>query len=69
MNPLKVENIFSQKCICTGCWWLTPVIPTTQEAEIRRIEFRSQNLSQDKFLRSYLKKTHHKRGLVELLKV
>jgi hypothetical protein len=25
-----------------GYWWLTPVILTTQEAEIRRIEVQSQ---------------------------
>jgi hypothetical protein len=25
-----------------GCWWLTPVILATQEAEIRKIEIRSQ---------------------------
>jgi hypothetical protein len=25
-----------------GCWWLTPVILATQEAEIRRIAVRSQ---------------------------
>jgi hypothetical protein len=25
-----------------GCWWLTPIILATQEAEIRRIEFQSQ---------------------------
>jgi hypothetical protein len=25
-----------------GCRWLTPVIPATQEAEIRRIKVRSQ---------------------------
>jgi hypothetical protein len=26
----------------SGCWWLTPVILATQEAEIRRIMVRSQ---------------------------
>jgi hypothetical protein len=26
----------------SGCPWLMPVIPITQEAEIRRIEIRSQ---------------------------
>jgi hypothetical protein len=28
--------------IMAGCWWLRPIIPSTQEAEIRRIEVRSQ---------------------------
>jgi hypothetical protein len=28
--------------IPTGCRWLTPVIPATQKAEIRRIEVQSQ---------------------------
>jgi hypothetical protein len=36
-------------------WWHTPVILATQEAEIRRLEVRSQ------FGRPYLKKTHHKK--------
>jgi hypothetical protein len=31
-----------QKYSSTGHWWLTPVIPATQEAEIRRIEVQSQ---------------------------
>jgi hypothetical protein len=26
----------------TGLWWLTPVIPATQEAELRRITVQSQ---------------------------
>jgi hypothetical protein len=35
------------RCITQGfnddqCWWLTPVIPATKEAEIRRIEVQSQ---------------------------
>jgi hypothetical protein len=48
--------------------WLTPVILATQEADIRRIAVRSQpgqivckTLSQ--------RKAHHKKGLVEWLKV
>jgi hypothetical protein len=43
-----------------GLQWLTPVIPATQEAEIRRIA--DQTLS---------RKTHHtkKKGLVEWLKM
>jgi hypothetical protein len=35
---LPKQNISSQ----AGRWWLTPVILATQEAEIRRIEIRSQ---------------------------
>jgi hypothetical protein len=32
-----------KKCkTLAGCWWLTPAILATQEAEIRRIEVRSQ---------------------------
>jgi hypothetical protein len=27
-----------EKTASAGCWWLTLVIPATQEAEIRRIE-------------------------------
>jgi hypothetical protein len=37
-----------------------PVILATQEAEIRRIKVQSQPI---------LKKTHHKKGLVEWIKV
>jgi hypothetical protein len=50
-----------------GCQWLMPAILATQEVKIRGIEVQSwlgqivlENLSQ---------KTHHKRGLVEWLKV
>jgi hypothetical protein len=43
-----------------------PVILATQEAEIRRIEFRGQ-LGQEK-PRSCLRSTQHKNGLAELLK-
>jgi hypothetical protein len=45
-----------------GIWWLTPVILATQEAESRRIAVRSQP-------RQILEKTHHKKGLVEWLKM
>jgi hypothetical protein len=44
--------------------WLTPIILATQEAEIRRITVRSQPGGK-KFLRPYLKKIHHKKGLAE----
>jgi hypothetical protein len=49
--------------------WLTPTILSTQEAEIRRIVFRSQPAQ---IVRMWLKKTHHthkKVGLMEWLKV
>jgi hypothetical protein len=51
-----------------GCWWLTPVILTTQEAEIRKIAVQSQpwsNSSQD----SISIKLFPKKGLVQWLKV
>jgi hypothetical protein len=39
LYPLIVQ----QKNIkCAGCWWLTPVILPTQEAEIRRIMVQNQ---------------------------
>jgi hypothetical protein len=43
-----------------------PVILATREAEIRRITVGSQP---GQFVRTYLKKTHHKKGLMEWLKV
>jgi hypothetical protein len=45
-----------------------PVIPATQEAEIRMIMVRSQPQANSS-LRPYLEKTHHKKGLAEWLKV
>jgi hypothetical protein len=47
----------------TGCWWLTPVILATQEAEIRRIVVPSQSGSI--VLKTLSQKTLHKKGLVE----
>jgi hypothetical protein len=47
--------------------WLTPVIPATQEAEMRRMAVRSQ--PQQIVLKTLSRKTHHKKGLVEWLKV
>jgi hypothetical protein len=32
--PLKVQDL-------AGCWWLTPIILATREAEIRRITVQS----------------------------
>jgi hypothetical protein len=51
-----------------GHWWPASVILATQEAKIRRIVVQSQpeqNSSQDLIS----KKTHHKKGLVEWLKM
>jgi hypothetical protein len=44
-----------------------PIILATQEAEIRRILVQSQ--PRQIFMRPYLEKIHHKKGLVEWLKV
>jgi hypothetical protein len=41
------------------CWWLTPVILVTQEAEIRRITVQSQPGKQ--FVRLYLENTQYKK--------
>jgi hypothetical protein len=43
-----------RKTTVAGCWWLTPVILASREAEIRRIEVQSQhqvNSSQDPILK------------------
>jgi hypothetical protein len=51
-----------------GCWWLTPIILATQEAEIRRIAIQSQ--SRQVILGDpILKKSITKKGLAEWLKV
>jgi hypothetical protein len=45
---LALQDILPEGCCYlkihteSRCWWLTPVIIATQEAEIRRIEVRSQ---------------------------
>jgi hypothetical protein len=58
---------FLKCCQRTRHWWLTPVILATQEAEIRRIEIQSQ-LGQTVH-ETLFQKAHHKKALVEWLKV
>jgi hypothetical protein len=52
-----------------GTWWFMSVILATQEAEIRRIAVQSQPRQIIHEILPYLKKIHHKKGLVEWLKV
>jgi hypothetical protein len=40
---LKSVWRFLKKLKIAKCWWLTPIILATQEAEIRRIKVRSQS--------------------------
>jgi hypothetical protein len=47
--------------------WLTPVIPATQEPEIRRITIQSQ--PGQTVCQTLSQKTHHKKVLVEWTKV
>jgi hypothetical protein len=49
------------------CWWFTPLILATQKAEIRRIMV--QNQPRQTVLKTCLDKTHHKKVLIEWLKV
>jgi hypothetical protein len=61
-----VTNIGAAKCNDdAGQQWLTPVILATQEAKIRRI-IQSQPWQ---FVRPYLKNNHHRKGMVEWLKL
>jgi hypothetical protein len=50
-----------------GGWWLTSVIPATQEAEIRRTMVQSQ--PEQIVLETLSRETLHKKGLVEWLEV
>jgi hypothetical protein len=61
-------KIKQNRIICAWHWWLTPVIPATQESKIRRIEGQSQP-RQNSSTRPCLKKNLHKKGLVQWLKV
>jgi hypothetical protein len=62
-----IEQHSLKKDNSAGRWWLTHVILTAQEGEIRRITVQSQ--SRQIVLETLSRKTHHKNGLVEWLKV
>jgi hypothetical protein len=53
--------------LLAGCWWLTPVILATQEAEIRRTKVQSQ--SQQIVHKTLSQNYPSQKGLVEWLKV
>jgi hypothetical protein len=42
-SNLTPSLLIIKKCRISGCRWFTPVILTTQEAEIRQFEVRSQS--------------------------
>jgi hypothetical protein len=41
-NEQKLHSGNQETAVRAGCWWLTPVVLATQEAEIRRITVESQ---------------------------
>jgi hypothetical protein len=57
-------RFFQQRSKCQ-CWWFTPVIPATQEAEIRRIAVGSQP---GQVCETLSRKYPSQKGLVEWLK-
>jgi hypothetical protein len=64
-NPFKPQfHQTNRKAIQAGHWWLTPVNLATQEAEIRKMEVRSQPQANSS-KHPIPKKTHHKKKLVE----
>jgi hypothetical protein len=69
LSPIGLHirrNLF-KPLMLVRCWRLTPIIPATQEAEIRRTEVQSQPGQIVRETQS--ENTHHKKGLVEWLKV
>jgi hypothetical protein len=59
-------SVFFKTALYARCWWLTPVILATQEAEIRRITVQSQ--PRQIVLDTLSQNTQHKKGLAEWLK-
>jgi hypothetical protein len=56
-RPVHIFLFFFLRQV-SQCWWLTPVIPPTQEAKIRRIEVQSQ--PRQIVHKPLSQKTHHK---------
>jgi hypothetical protein len=54
---------YSLSVCLAGCWWLTPIILATQEAEIRRTAVQSH--SGQIVHKTLSQKTLHKKGLME----
>jgi hypothetical protein len=67
LRPEAGEGRVCRKVLSCWHWWLTPVILVTQEEVIRRITVRSQ--PGQTVQETLTRKTHHKKGLVEWLKV
>jgi hypothetical protein len=67
VGKVLVKKMFPKRPARTRYWWLTPVIPATQEAEIRRTVILSQ--PRQIVHETLSQKTPSKKGVVEWLKV